>query len=267
LLDSLIEFVGQICESARDMAPSLLEPVIPQFLELTNSEELRFRSMAMRFLGTLVKSSRSHIDPELTEATIRFAMRMAETDFDYSPFEALMSIIQYARTAFEPFVEQFYHLLIEKLKQTFIKSERTLRYRDNCVSCLIALMLEYPGPDLEESLPVILNALPLTVDFHAVHDVRNFFDRWEAQLREHFLLQSFHVLVDWFASSEFVLEKMEMTREDRSHLLSRLRILSAEVPDVEAECSRYLDGDAVKMEYLRRNLEVSIAEGEAEAEG
>jgi hypothetical protein len=82
----VLEFVRNVCESAGAVALSLLEPAIPQFLELTNNAELRFRSMAMGFLGTLVKSSGSKIDLQLTEATIKFAVTMAENDFDYSPF-------------------------------------------------------------------------------------------------------------------------------------------------------------------------------------
>jgi hypothetical protein len=36
--------------------------------------------------------------------------------------------------------------------------------------------------------------------------------------------------------------------------------------DVEADSTRHLDGDAVKIGYLRRNLELAIAEAKAEAE-
>jgi hypothetical protein len=271
LFDSLLDFLGNLCESARDIALSLLEPVIPQFLDLANHPELRFRSMAMRFLGLLVKSSGSKIDPQLTEATITLAMRMAENDLDYSPFQALISIIPYAKSAVEPFAEQFYHLFIEKLRPTFIRSERTLRYRDNCVSCLVVLMLEFfqdpAACNPEESFPVILSALPLAVDFQSVHQVCRFFELCDGMLRENFPLPFFHVLVDWFASSDLVLEKMCMDSEDRSLLLSRLRLLWGEVPDVEGEATRYLRGDVVRMEYLRHNLELAIAEGEeAEAE-
>jgi hypothetical protein len=195
---------------------------------------------------------------------------MAENDFDYAPFQALISIITYAKAAVEPFAEQFYHLFIEKLKQTFTKSERTLRYRDNCVSCLIVLMLEFfqdpTACNAEESFPVILSALPLVVDFQAVHQICRFFELCDLTLREHFPLLFFYVLVDWFASSDLMLEKMDMPTEDRSQLLSRLRILWPEIPDVEGECARRLDGDGVKLEYLRHNLEIAIAEGEAEAE-
>jgi hypothetical protein len=173
VFEHLVTFAVLICDSARAEAPRFLAPLIDPFLALMDVPSLTFRVHALRFLGAVVVACQSRGNPDLTLATIRFAMSMAETEIEPTPLHVLSKIMQYAKPAFEPLSGQCYQILIERLRRTFDRSGHDLRFRDACVSCLCHLVCHVfrdPAHDCnaEELFPTVLSALPLAVDFTGI---------------------------------------------------------------------------------------------------
>jgi hypothetical protein len=100
------------------------------------------------------------------------------------------------------------------------------------------------------------------IDFKAIPEVCKFFELCEETLCEQFTTQFFRVLVELFANSGLMLDRMDINSEDRAWLIAKLQFLCATIPDAEQVCAGFLNGDALKLEYLHRNLQVEADQSE-----
>jgi hypothetical protein len=265
VFDHLVDFAAAICDSARAEAPRFLGPLIDPFLALVEAPSITYRLHALRFLGVVVISCPSRDNPEVTLSTIRFAMSMAETEMEATPFHVLFKIIQYAKPVFESLSEQCYALLIDRLRHTFDGSERSLRCRDACVSCLCQLLCVFfkdPGRDCnaEELFPTVLSALPLCFDFTEIKRVAQFLRLCERRLMEDFADEYFRVLVEWFANSTLMLERMRMDATDLSNLRIALCQMAMRIDNAEDVYAELLRGHPLKIECVRQQIEQATAE-------
>jgi hypothetical protein len=265
VFDHLVSFASSVCDSAGAEAPRFLGPLIDPFLSFVDAPSLTFRVHALRFLGVVVVACPARDNPDLTLATIRFALAMAETEMEATPFHVLFKIIHYAKSVFEPLSEQCYHILINRLRRPFGKSERDLRFRDACVSCLcqlVYLFFKDPAQDCDaaELFPTVLSALPLSVDFTEIKRVVQFLRLSERRLIQDFPQEYFRVLVEWLANSPVMLQRMKLEPGDLSNLRVALCQMAIGVPNPEEVYAGILAADQLKIECVRRQLELATAE-------
>jgi hypothetical protein len=262
LFDPLLEFTSSLCGSARsagDQAFKFLEPLIEPFLSFTRAASLTYRVIALRFLGTLPLKC----NPELTTSTVKFAMAMAATELEATPFHVLFNVIRYGRTFIEEESEEICRVFIQRLNERFTKSERILRFRDACVSCLVELASAWirdPANELvsPELFTAVLGALPLNVDFMegAINSVVLFLTDARERLVSEFPAEYTRVLAEWLGNSDLMIRRMNMDEPGLRFVRTELRAMLASAPDAEAACGAILGGDPLRLECVRKNLEV-----------
>ena len=258
LFESLFLFVDSFCHSAGKESVNKLTCLVDIFVKMAQDSAQRYRSLAMRFLGSLVGWGQEKINKELTLETVRFAMQMAQNDVDFAPFWALKKLIQYAEDVIQPLAGDLYQIFLSRLKETHVRSERTMKFRDNCVSCLLILILTfYEDPsscNIDECLPVILNALPLAVDFQDSSRVFRYLELVNQKLKSSFREQYFRVLVEIFSSSDRTLKEMSIDNYVKILMGDLVEILKS-LPNPQQVCSDLCKGDRMKIENLNRRLQ------------
>lgn len=258
IFESLFLFVDSLCQSAGKVSVGKLTSLIEIFVKLAQDHSLRYRSLAMRFLGILAASGLEKVNRDLTMETVLFALQMAKNDLDFAPFWALKKLIQYAKDVIQPFVGELYTIFMTRLNEEHLRSERSLRFRDNCVSSFIMLILRfYEDPNecnLDECLPVILKALPLTVDLESSHTVFRFLDLVHDKLETSFKEEYFRVLVELFSSSDLTLKEMSIDKYCQL-LQTHLVTIVSSLPNAEQVCAELCKNDPVKIQNLKRRIE------------
>lgn len=167
LFDAIVEFFYDFFNSLSGyyhVFPNSVE-VSNRFLTFFDSDDPRLHSYAIRYLGYyLWQYHAEQVPDELQCKVIEQAMKMIREGNDYSPFLALFYIGYYKDTVFDPYIDQLYPLFLEKLNLPFVKTQKMLLLKDNCVFALTTIADYIINKD-EEWGPGFLKSLPISLDY------------------------------------------------------------------------------------------------------
>jgi hypothetical protein len=90
----------------------------------------------------------------------------------------------------------------------------------------------------------------------AINSVVLFLKDAHERLVNEFPAEYTRVLVEWLGNSDLMIRRMNMDEHGLTFVRTELRAMLADVPDVEAACAAILGGDQLRIECVRKNLEV-----------
>ena len=256
--EEILEFLKNFTISAYTESPKFLSGIIERFVAFLKEPVQRLRSYAIRFFGFLVASSSDSLGLELQQSTVNYAVQMAANDNDYAPFVTLQHIALNNPGLLEPYVDQLYQIFMHKLSMPFIKTEKLLMLRDNCVTAfaIFSSTIYRHSINFSECAPIVLSALPLALDFEGrkLHYVTQLFVKMYEMLKDQYPEKFLRVLVIIFANPRSVVEEMSFEEADYEDLLNILLQLIT-LPNANELCVSILENDPSKLSFLQDVIE------------
>ncbi|KAH0795560.1 hypothetical protein GPJ56_000439 [Histomonas meleagridis] len=262
IFDAILNFLNSICESANNQSPQILSILIEPFMLYINQPILRFRSYAMRFFGSLVSNAPETTDLQLQINTIEFAVAMCQNDLDYSSFYTIRKIALKNPKLLRNYSSQLYVILLEKMKMPFIKTERMLMMRDNCVSAFIAMINEnlFENINIDEFLPVALMNLPLTIDYELnncndSNPITKFLTQMYNAAQSNYSEQFLRVLVVLFANPfSVIMNDMHIKMEDYAAMREMMLDIMSRLQNAKELCAEFVENDQSKLQFLQEAI-------------
>jgi hypothetical protein len=250
VVESVVRLLAMIVQSAEDRLQGLLQQFLELFLEFTEHPDEWFRSLALRFFGCVIAAAPEVLAPEFRAQACALALHVAAENGDRHAF-ALLRTVAVKEPAFAAqFADGVVRLCMEVFAKPVAKSERFLATRDACSLTFSAFAVHVfsDARQLEECLPLALDAMPLVLDFSEVSIMVDFF-RWvhACQAGGEALARALVVL---FATAPSVLAQTQIGEPSRSELLEILRGLLGAMEDPGVFVMHVLNGDTTMKQYL-----------------
>ena len=256
IYESILDFISNICKSAGSESPKYVGELLEPFLGYAKHQLFRFRSYGIRFLGIFVSASKEKLDHNIQICSLELTIEMIQNDLDYAGYYALKKIAAGNPDLIKPYSSKLYTILLEKLSLPFIKTEKMLMMRDNCISAFAILVL-YVFEDIEiyDFLPTALQALPLALDFESSKYICDFvikmFGISEGKYNALFL----HLLVILFSNPfSVIFEQLNYDQYDYDRILEILRKIIKETENSNELCFKILCYDQNKINFLKESL-------------
>ena len=270
LFFSINIFLSAICRST-SAAFDYLQSIIDIYVDFLQSNNIRFRSLALSLFADLLRlDSEKKFPEELKQKALECAINMANEETDQSCFSYLDKLAQNEPDMVKPYVDDLLRIFISKLNDQTQTLERFILMRDKCVKCFGTFLMNKIIPEssynLEEIIPICLFAMPIQLDFEtkemdiAVDFYFWLYERSEDQYNEQF----FRVLVIEFSNHPSIIKQHQYSPKKEKKMKKFCVRLYQAIPNADELISQILDNDALRISNLHENLAETNPEEEEE---
>lgn len=229
IIENIYSFLYMIIISAENIAPQLLHEFMNMFVEFSNHEDVRFRSLAARFFGDIISvapnDEEQTIDDEFKQTALEFAVNLANQESDVNAFSCIKAFGKKEPQLAIQFADQVYQICIEKLNLPLIKTETFLLMRDHCVGAFVtyAMNVFKDRLNLSECLSPLLAALPLVLDFSEQDQVAEFLIWAYQQVDQQYYSLFLSPLIMLFGNPPNIMVQLQLSDNLRNQLLDILK--------------------------------------------
>ncbi|OHT00168.1 hypothetical protein TRFO_33252 [Tritrichomonas foetus] len=256
MVEAMYGFINMVALSAEDRAPQLLSGFITLFTNFTTHPDLRLRSYSARFFADLLSSSSENIDSQFLSNIMSFAANFADQEGDQFAFTCLRNLAINVPEAARQISSDVYRICMNKLALPFSNSVKAFLMRDSAISTIASYVMNIIQAEfiIDENLPIILNALPLVLDYTENDNVMTFFlwlfNKSQGQNIELFL----RVLVVLFSNPPVILSKLQISDQLKGSLLNLLVSIISQISNPNEIIGQILENDEQKGNILQEYL-------------
>lgn len=277
LFNACCDFIVSLTKSAGDAmvdGEQLIMPLIPSLKFFATHNVIRFRSIALSILASLLTFSSAKIDYSLKSDALEASLATVESGQcdEGSAFLCLKALATNHSELVLPYAARLYPVFLAHLDPNRAEMvERNILMRDRCVSCFgeffLMKIFQPDNCDMSQVIHLSLLAMPIQLDFDLVHDTMVFFlwlfERSKGNYNDQFL----RVLAVEFSNHWSNIELHDY-REDT--LLNKLRWTAFNLfnatENAEKIVTAAVDSDETRLEFFKANLaELAQVEEEEEA--
>ena len=238
----------QAIDTLKENAFQVLGPYIDLFVEVSQSKTKKMSNLALQILAEIIQASPS-TTPEIIGKTLQIAIKEAEKG-DYIGFFAIKSIASAKHEQFSDYLRSIIPQMINFLQSNKKKSESALMAKDNCVSALGSIIMNYVSDySIDESTFVILNEMPPAMDVSENENILKFFVWLYGRSGGNYAIYFAPVLIRLFTDPYEMLKQNMICDETIQNLQNLLRQLVG-VCGGFSFCESILNGDHEKLEVL-----------------
>ncbi|EAY09589.1 hypothetical protein TVAG_056330 [Trichomonas vaginalis G3] len=275
LFNAACDFLMMLSYAAGERMLELIAPLIPSLVTFSTSNVIRFRSIALSILSSLLNYSSCKVEDDLKNKALEASLTTVEGDQtdDGSAFLCLRALATVDRDLVRPYSEKLIQIFLNHLDPNKVNLvERSILMRDRCVTCLGKFVMDIMSPDeydLSQVIPLALSAMPIQLDFELESDCFSFFlwlfQRAEGNFNDLFL----RVLAVEFSHHPSIIELHKLGKSEIRELLSLAMEIIENTPDSDKLVIAAVEGDETRIDFFRANLQsvqLAMEEEMAEAE-
>ncbi|OHT11028.1 hypothetical protein TRFO_19416 [Tritrichomonas foetus] len=242
----------QTIDTLQNAAFQTCQPYIQLFFDISQCSSKSLRNLSLQIFADLVRAS-PDMPIEIIQQLLEIAKKEAFSG-NYIGYFAIKAIANTGRYQIREHLKSLIPKMFERLQNNTRSSESALMANDNCVSAIGTIMMNIIGDyDIDESVTILLNMMPPSMDASENEDVLAFFMWLFERSNGQYIQQFAAVLVRLFTEPVDVLKK-NMIDEFTINRLRQLLIQLVSSCGGEQFCSSVLNGDEERLQVLSTYL-------------